>query len=88
MNKNKINLPKPTKGHGFCGVWQDGNIGWNIPNHLSKYNIKYAAEKPYIRDFYFDNNDRLYLCEINIKPIKNKLGRPITRFAKKLVEQQ
>ena len=86
MTKNKIKLPESIKGKGFCGKWLDNQIGWNIPNHLC--GGKRYANKPHMREFCFNDTDRLYLCEITIKPLKDKLGRPITRLAKKTVNKE
>ncbi len=91
MKNKKLIIPKSSKGYGFCGTWLDETIGWNIPNHLSNVahlKRRYSSEKPYERSLeYIQDDHRFYLCEITIKPIKDKLGRPITRLFKSLKDK-
>ena len=82
----KIKTPKSTKAYGFVGVWDDNSIGWSMPQYLHKHDTRHNPSS-YRKDTSpcFLNYDRLYLCEVTIKPILDKLGRPITRLAKKKI---
>lgn len=75
----RLPIPKANKGRGWSGVWRDRNvIGVPLPHVLWGGTVinKCGA-------FYGDKDERYYLCEITIKPILDKLGRPITRKAKR-----
>lgn len=85
MNKNrKIKLPAPTKGYGFVGQWMDESIGWFLPSFVHKNDSRGRSSgiNERAREFALPS-DRAFLCEIVIKPLKDKLGRPITRKIKK-----
>ena len=82
----KTKTPKSTKAYGFVGVWDDNSIGWSMPQYFHKYDSRHnpSVMSPSAAPC-FDDSDRLYLCEVTIKPILDKLGRPITRLAKKKI---
>ena len=82
----KTKTPKHTKAYGFVGVWSDNSIGWSMPQYLHNYDTRHNPSK-YLKDANpsFLDDDRLYLCEVTIKPVLDKLGRPITRLAKKKI---
>jgi hypothetical protein len=66
---------KPVKGKGFVGLWNTGELGWGMPNHIQKKGIStpHIENRPYLKGHKF------YLCEITIKPLKSKNGRYITK---------
>lgn len=77
----KLKLPAPNKGKGYVAVWQNGKLGWWLPNHLydgrtNERPNSNAVTKGYLK------GERVFLCEIIIKPLKDKKGRPITKIVK------
>lgn len=77
MATKKIEVPKKVRGRGYSGVWNDGTLGWYAPKHVSPG--KHTTDPI--------NNDntkghRFFLCEVVLVPIKDSLGRPITRIVK------
>ena len=81
----KIDQPKATRGFGYVGAWDDGCIGWFLPSHIGKWNSRQRPEPP--NDHHCLAGGRTFLCEITIRPVKDKLGRPITRFAPEAKEK-
>lgn len=73
----------PVKSKGWFGTWHDGTLGWAGPEHLHNRDAKYVAACPYDRD-YVRREDEYYLCEVIIKPIRDKKGRLIKRRASTL----
>ncbi len=69
--------PDKTVGFGWVGRWYGGDIGWNLPNHLTGHREETAA--PHSRVVLLD--DRFVKCRITIEVVKDSLGRPITRRA-------
>lgn len=84
MAKKKVKLPKESKCYAFLGVWRDGNAGWMGASHLGgcRRFPDYPAtnNNPERKDRL--DGERLFLCEITIKPITTKNGKPITRIFK------
>jgi hypothetical protein len=76
----KISTPKITKGNGYVATWQSGALGWWMPDNIHPLSTgapnQHAIEKNYL------SGERLFLCEIIIKPLKDKKGRPITKIIK------
>ena len=76
----RITAPKATKARVYSGMWLDGTIGWETGPHI------HPDGDPSMSDF--DRNpyiggERFFLCEVTLKPILNKSGRPITRIVPK-----
>jgi hypothetical protein len=77
----KVQLPKTNKGKGYVGTWRHGKIGWWMPEFVSgppyieKPNAE-AVSKGFLK------GERVFLCEIIVKPLKDKKGRPITKIIK------
>jgi hypothetical protein len=78
MSTKKIQVPKANKGKGYVGVWRNGKIGWFLPMFIQGPNR--SAEMPNSNSSL--NGERVYLCEITIKPILDKNGRPKTKLIK------
>lgn len=76
---NKIKIPKANKGKGYVGTWSNNVLGWHVPNHLQGGR---ATEKPSRFAKQFAQGGRFFLCEITIKPVLDKKGRPITKIVK------
>jgi hypothetical protein len=78
----KLKIPKPTKCYGYTGVWQDGSVGWMGVSHLG--GSKKYPEMPNMSDGRYGilQDERLFLCEITVKPLLDKKGRPITKIIK------
>lgn len=73
---NKLKLPKANKGKGYVGVitnYRGEEIGFDLPGAM----IKGIAYMPNV-----DKGKRVFLCEITVKPLKDKKGRPITKIVK------
>lgn len=68
---------KKVKGKGWVGIWMDGTLGWGLPKFLSNRNRD--AEWPAKAGRAVGKNDRVVLCEITVKPIKDKNGKFIYR---------
>jgi hypothetical protein len=77
---NKIKIPTKTKGKGYVGTWKTDELGWWMPQHVHPASTgepnEVAVEKGYFK------GERVFLCEIIIKPLKDKKGRPITKIIK------
>lgn len=84
MKKSKkIEIPKPVKGYGYAGQWHDGKIGWFMPRHVSgKYDRVYPNDGVSKDSIEYLKGERIFLCEIIVKPLKDKIGRPITKIVK------
>lgn len=80
MATKKIVIPNPTKGYGYIGTFRDNTLGWFMSEHLSR-DKKYPGYN-YRAEGFVKPNQRFFLCEIVLKPIKDKLGRPITKIIK------
>lgn len=67
-----------TRGFGFVGRWNDGRLGWSMPHVLSgnprRFPDSPEAERSWAR------HAPHYLCEITVRLIKDKRGRPIVRY--------
>lgn len=86
MAKSKIEFPKANKGYGYAGVWtrpKDGPIvGWMAPAYLVGGSRKYPDMPDEDKLKAYAKGERLFLCEITMKPVKDKKGRPITKIVK------
>lgn len=60
----------------WCGRWNDGRIGWAMPEHA--YDGNYST-RPYVRA-----DDVLTRVRITVEAVKTKQGRAITRRAGKI----
>jgi hypothetical protein len=71
---------KPTKditvGHAWVALWLDGTPGWGIPQHVGGFTG--SPEGNYIPD-----GEKLYYCEITVRIVRRKDGRPTVRRLRK-----
>lgn len=76
----KIKIPKGVKGYGYSGVWTSphNTIGWNTTPFVSGKADKKHPSSPNVNEGTIGK--RFFLCEITIKPILDKKGRPITKI--------
>lgn len=78
----KITVPKAIKGYGYSGSWNApmNTIGWNTTPFVSGPGDRKYPGTP-VRN---ENTIgvRFFLCEITIKPLLDKKGRPITKIMK------
>lgn len=74
----KVKIPKAIKGFGYSGVWQNGEIGWNVTQYIDSRR-RYVSPPDSTN---FIKGERAFLCEIIIRPVKDKKGRPITKIMK------
>ena len=72
---------RTVKAWEYVGLWWNGTPGWYIGPHVGGvgkrrtngvYNVPPWAQ-----------GARLYLCEITMRPLKDKRGRFITRITKR-----
>lgn len=85
MATKKIEIPMPTTGYGYAGVWCDGKLGWFAPKHVSGYSRRYAeppneAARENVNPI---SGDRFFLCKVTLTPVKDKNGRPVTKIVKR-----
>lgn len=82
MATKKIKIPKPMKSYGYTGVWQSGEVGWMGIAHLGG-SRKYP-DAPFMEGSRKEilKGERLFLCKIIARPLKDKKGRPITKIIK------
>lgn len=80
----KLLFPKATKGYGYCGVWNSpsNHIGWMCSPHVGGASDKKYPSHLSPTRYPEIKGERLYLCEIIIKPLRDKRGRPITKIIK------
>ena len=77
----KLTMPKPVKGYGYSGVWSFQNqVGWSVAQFVNGAMDRKYPSLPAIHSTLV--GQRLFLCEITIKPLKDKKGRPITKIMK------
>ncbi len=76
----KIQLPRATKGYGYVGVWSDGYIGWECAPHVTGKDDKKSPHSSDVKRNDVLKGKRLFLCKIDITPLKDKKGRPITKI--------
>ena len=64
---------KPTKvvGIAYVAPWQDGSLGWAVPNFIHHKQI----EQPYIERYKYAEGEWAYRCKITIQLLPDKLGR-------------
>lgn len=77
----KIQIPKSVKGYGYAGAWSSlkNTIGWNMTPYVTgKIDRKYPSDPADTKNH--GNNQRYFLCEITVKPLVDKKGRPITKI--------
>lgn len=82
---SKIKIPKAVKGFGYSGTWASpsNTIGWMVSPYVSgKYDRQYPSHVDPNR-FPEAIGQRLFLCEITVRPMIDKMGRPITKIIKK-----
>lgn len=80
----RIDPPRKTTGYGFVGAWQDGEIGWWLPEFLHSHNRRSCASGPSRGLDQYCEDNRTFLCKITIEPVMSKpvngRSRPITRI--------
>lgn len=67
------------RGYGYVARWLDGTLGWWLPDHLSGW--RRSADHPSSNEF--NEGEPAFLCEITIKQVFDKRGRPIVRRIKR-----
>lgn len=78
----KIKVPKPVKAYGYSARWSDGTIGW-FTSRFPSTSRKFPDDIPNLAEAPTTSGERFFLCEIKIKPLIDKKGRPITKIQKK-----
>lgn len=79
----KITVPKPIKGFGYSSTWSDGSLGWETTPFVTNSKSRKYVSPPLPERNPSMRGERFFLCEITIKPILNKKGRPITKVIPK-----
>jgi len=68
-------------GRGYVGRWRDGTLGWCMPSHMSGIRTADGPSEVFERNA--REGDRVVLCEITVRVVRDSLGREITRKAKR-----
>lgn len=76
---NKLKSDKKETGRGWFGVWCNGEIGWTGPAHFDGHSN--YPKRPKLHNMVRPEHE-FYLCEVTVKPIKDKMGRLIKRTGK------
>jgi hypothetical protein len=71
-----------TVGRGYVGAWNDGRLGWFLPDHLEPSTSHLSADKAASHPDWSNIGVPSYLCKITIEPITTKAGRLIVRRVK------
>lgn len=85
MPTKKIQLPKKTKGKGYVGTWKTDELGWCMPMHVHPKSTGSPNTENIAKGYM--QEERVFLCEITIKPLTDKNGRPITKIIKKEIRR-
>lgn len=80
MRERKKANPKKFKTKAWYSTWNDGELGWMGPSCLTDR----RTSTPQSRNPSVDDEDEYFLCEVVVKPIRDKKGRLIKRKAKTL----
>lgn len=67
-----------TISYGYVGRWNDGTLGWFLPDHASG-NVRFVNQPSERGLRNSSKDDRFVLCRITIEQVFAKSGRPITR---------
>jgi hypothetical protein len=85
----KVRKQRRRIGYGYVGAWQDGTLGWCLPLHLDTSSrdkpprwLRKSPNKCAPHPDWSNIGEPSYLCEITIKLILDKRGRPIVRRIK------
>ena len=78
----RMRTAEKTVGYGFVGEWNDGTLGWNLPQHVDD---SPCAREPsdHWQAAGLDWNDRAVLCKITVEAVRDKRGRLVTRRRRK-----
>ena len=78
----RVKIPRKTAGYGYVGMWGDGSIGYLLCDFLSGFGRKYPDPPSHQWNSLLDDGskERVFLCRIKVTPMRDKLGRPLTRI--------
>lgn len=78
MPANK-QIPGTAVARAWVAQWRDGRLGWAMPMFLWGKRPAAFTDHQMLR-----GAKELYLCEVTIVPVLDKLGRPVKRTARGL----
>jgi len=82
--KKRKRVPRAVKGRGFVGCYHDGSLGWHVPGFVAAETggrCMFGMGQRVMPRF---ADKMFYLCRISLTPLRDSLGRPITRTARAL----
>jgi len=71
--------PKASIATGYVALWDDGVLGWFMPEFLHP-RLTHAEPHRALRTYLSERHRRTFLCEIAIRPLRDSRGRFITRI--------
>lgn len=72
----KMKIPQEVKGYGYVTLFNNGSLGRFLPPHLGDQKTPLISEHAYAK------GERFFLCEIVIRPVLKKNGKPVTKIMK------
>lgn len=60
-------------GYGWVGRWDDGTLGWFLPNHLTGYRNDGPNDNEHLK------GETVFKCRITIEQVLSTNGREITK---------
>lgn len=65
--------------YAYVGKWDDGELGWNLPAYLTRYDTLDRPAKPYMESHTIGKPH--YLCKVTIELVKSRApnGRQLQR---------
>ncbi len=72
-----------TVGYAFIGRWNDGTLGWGMPDVLSGNPRRFLDGTGRLFEENSMNGDRAFLCKVTIEQVFKSNGAAITRRVKK-----
>lgn len=71
-----MKIPKSVKSRAWVGVWKDGTIGWQVPSYITES----GSSRPLAMwGHWKEYKTQFYRCEVIIRPLLDKRGKPIMR---------
>lgn len=75
----RIGIPKSAHGFGYVGTWRNGKLGWCGVSHVTGWSRRTPDGPSEAWEKYALPGDVAYLCRVTVTPVRDRLGRPITK---------
>lgn len=69
-------------GYGYVGRWNDGSIGWFLPNHCSGGRRNCDGISQFALENGIAKGETFALCRITVEVVHDKRGREIRRVVR------